>query len=126
MTDTKPPAHSNDPLHGITLEQLLTHLVDTLGWSTLGDLVRINCFRNNPGIKSSLTFLRRTPWARAQTEAVYIGLVQGEDVAAIRKRLKTMAAAGPAKSKPPARNQPSSGTAEKKQPAVNPWHKHQS
>lgn len=126
MTDTKPPAHSNDPLHGITLEQQLTHLVDTLGWSTLGDLVRINCFRNNPGIKSSLTFLRRTPWARAQTEAVYIGLVQGEDVAAIRNRLKTMAAAGPAKSKPPARKPPSSGTAEKKQPAVNPWHKHQS
>lgn len=113
MTDTKPPAHSNDPLHGITLEQLLNHLVKTLGWSTLGDLVRINCFRNNPGIKSSLTFLRRTPWARAQTEAVYIGLVQGEDVAAIRNRLKTMAAAGPAKSKPAAA----------KKPAVDPWQK---
>ena len=109
---------AKDPLHGVTLEQLLTRLVQELGWATLGDLVRINCFRSNPGIKSSLNFLRRTPWARAQTEAVYICWVQGEDVAAIRTRLKSMAAAGPAKSKPA----PGKKTAAKA--AVNPWHKH--
>ncbi|MGO2090076.1 MAG: VF530 family DNA-binding protein [Oceanisphaera sp.] len=64
----------NNPLHGITLKALLTELVDRLGWQELALRVNINCFKSNPSIKSSLTFLRRTPWARAEVEAVYLEL----------------------------------------------------
>ncbi|MBO1518843.1 VF530 family DNA-binding protein [Oceanisphaera pacifica] len=64
----------NNPLHGITLKALLTELVDSLGWEELARRVNINCFKSNPSIKSSLTFLRRTPWARAEVEAVYLEL----------------------------------------------------
>lgn len=63
---------SNDPLHGITLETLLTQLVERYGWETLGRKIAINCFRNDPSIKSSLAFLRRTPWARKKVEELYI------------------------------------------------------
>lgn len=63
---------SNDPLHGKTLEMIVTHLVDMYGWEELGKRVRINCFRDNPSIKSSLTFLRKTAWARKKVEALYI------------------------------------------------------
>ncbi len=62
----------NNPLHGITLELLLKHLVDTFGWEYLADQVNINCFKINPSIKSSLTFLRKTPWARAKVEQLYV------------------------------------------------------
>lgn len=62
----------NNPLHGITLEMILTTLVDQYGWKELARLVRINCFISNPSIKSSLTFLRRTPWARQKVEELYI------------------------------------------------------
>ncbi len=58
----------NNPQHGVTLEQMLTDLVDHLGWEELGRLVPINCFLNEPSIKSSLKFLRRTPWAREKVE----------------------------------------------------------
>jgi len=61
-----------DPLHGITLEALLIKLVDHYGWDELGQRIKINCFNNNPGIKSSLTFLRKTPWARKKVEDLYI------------------------------------------------------
>lgn len=63
---------SKDPLHGKTLEMIVTHLVDMYGWEELGDRIRINCFRDNPSIKSSLKFLRRTPWARKKVEELYI------------------------------------------------------
>ena len=63
---------SNDPLHGVTLEQILTDLVDLLGWEEMSKKIRINCFASNPSIKSSLTFLRKTPWARAKVETLYI------------------------------------------------------
>jgi uncharacterized protein (DUF2132 family) len=63
---------SNDPLHGKTLEMIVTHLVDMYGWEELGNRIRINCFRDNPSIKSSLTFLRKTPWARKKVEDLYI------------------------------------------------------
>ncbi|MGP6378024.1 VF530 family DNA-binding protein [Yersinia bercovieri] len=63
---------SKDPLHGITLEQLLTKLVEHYGWEELGYRIQINCFTSDPSIKSSLKFLRRTPWARAKVEALYI------------------------------------------------------
>lgn len=63
---------SNDPLHGKTLEMIVTHLVEMYGWEELGDRIRINCFRENPSVKSSLKFLRKTPWARKKVEDLYI------------------------------------------------------
>lgn len=65
---------SKDPLHGITLEALLNALVARYGWAELAQRVNINCFKSDPSIKSSLKFLRRTPWARAEVEALYLAL----------------------------------------------------
>ena len=66
---------SKDPLHGKTLEAIITALVNHFGWEELGQLIKINCFNSNPGIKSSLTFLRKTPWARKKVEDVYIRMM---------------------------------------------------
>ncbi|WP_086869087.1 VF530 family DNA-binding protein [Kosakonia pseudosacchari] len=63
---------SKDPLHGVTLEMQVNALVDRYGWSELGKRININCFKNDPSVKSSLKFLRRTPWARAEVEALYL------------------------------------------------------
>lgn len=63
---------SKDPLHGVTLEMIVKFLVDLFGWEDLGKDIKIKCFNNNPSIKSSLTFLRKTPWARKKVEALYI------------------------------------------------------
>ena len=68
MAETQP----NNPLHGKTLEAILTELVSKYGWEQLDERVRVNCFANNPSIKSSLTFLRKTPWARAKVEKLYL------------------------------------------------------
>jgi len=62
----------NDPLHGITLEMLLTQLVEHYGWDEMGRIVRIRCFNNDPSIKSSLKFLRKTPWARKKVEDLFL------------------------------------------------------
>ena len=62
----------NNPLHGKTLEMILNYLVDKYGWDEMGERIRINCFVNNPGIKSSLKFLRATPWARKKVEELYL------------------------------------------------------
>ncbi len=62
---------SKDPLHGVTLEMMLTALVARHGWAGLGRLVRIRCFNFDPSISSSLKFLRRTPWARQEVEQLY-------------------------------------------------------
>ncbi len=64
----------NNALHGITLEKIVTELVELLGWAELGRQIPIRCFTNNPSVRSSLTFLRRTPWARAQVEQLYVAL----------------------------------------------------
>ncbi len=61
-----------NPLHNITLEQIVTALVAHYGWAKLAEQIDINCFKKDPSIKSSLTFLRRTPWAREKTEALFI------------------------------------------------------
>jgi len=61
----------SDPLHGKTLEMIVTELQEKLGWEHLGYLIPINCFNNDPSIKSSLKFLRRTPWARKKVEDLY-------------------------------------------------------
>lgn len=63
---------ANNPLHGITLERMLTELVERYCWEFLADEININCFKINPSIKSSLAFLRKTPWARKKVEALYI------------------------------------------------------
>lgn len=68
MSESRNP----DPLHGVTLERIVTELEAHYGWEQLGQLVNIRCFKNDPSIKSSLKFLRRTPWARAEVEALYI------------------------------------------------------
>lgn len=62
----------NNPLHGVKLAEILDYLVDEYGWDELGDLIDINCFQSNPSIKSSLKFLRKTPWARAKVEKLYL------------------------------------------------------
>lgn len=62
----------NNPLHGKTLEMILVLLVDRYGWEELGERIRINCFTHNPSIKSSLAFLRKTPWAREKVERLYL------------------------------------------------------
>ncbi len=62
----------NNPLHGITLELILTRLVEKYGWDELGQRITIKCFTNDPSIKSSLKFLRRTPWARKKVEELYL------------------------------------------------------
>ena len=61
-----------NPLHGITLEQMLLALVERMGWETMGATVPIRCFTHDPSIASSLKFLRRTPWARAKVEELYL------------------------------------------------------
>lgn len=60
-----------DPLHGVTLEMILERLVARYGWPELARAIPVRCFQFDPSIKSSLTFLRRTPWARAKVEALY-------------------------------------------------------
>ena len=65
-------SQSNDPLHGMTLEMIVTQLVDQYGWAELGKRIPIRCFTDNPSIKSSLKFLRRTPWARKKVEDLYL------------------------------------------------------
>lgn len=62
----------DNPLHNVTLEHMLTRLVAHYGWTALGKLVNIRCFNHDPSIKSSLSFLRKTPWARAEVEALYL------------------------------------------------------
>nr|WP_294924590.1 VF530 family protein [uncultured Flavobacterium sp.] len=63
---------SKDPLHGITLQKIVEKLVDYYGFDTLGEIISIKCFTENPSIKSSLTFLRKTDWARKKVEELYI------------------------------------------------------
>ena len=62
----------NNPLHGITLEHMVKSLVEHYGWDELGIMINIRCFNNDPSVKSSLKFLRRTPWARKKVEDLYL------------------------------------------------------
>jgi uncharacterized protein (DUF2132 family) len=64
--------HSNNPLQGVTLAALLTELVDHYGWDGMARMVDVRCFKSDPSIKSSLTFLRKTPWARTRVEEIYL------------------------------------------------------
>ena len=63
---------SKDPLHGVTLEMIVTSLVDHYGWDGLASRININCFKSDPSVKSSLKYLRKTQWARDKVEALYV------------------------------------------------------
>lgn len=67
---------TNDPLHGLTLQAILTDLVEHYGWDGLAQRIDIRCFKSDPTIKSSLTFLRKTPWAREKVERLYVKLMR--------------------------------------------------
>jgi uncharacterized protein (DUF2132 family) len=73
-----PNEQPNNPLHGITLEMMVTQLVEQYGWDELGNRIPIKCFTNEPSVKSSLKFLRRTPWARKKVEELYLGAVNNK------------------------------------------------
>ncbi len=62
----------NNPLHGVTLAAILEHLTEKYTWEELAQFININCFKSNPSVKSSLKFLRKTPWARKKVEALYL------------------------------------------------------
>lgn len=67
-----PRFQPHNPLHGLTLERILTELVEKMGWEGLAQRIKVRCFTDNPSIKSSLTFLRKTPWAREKLEELYL------------------------------------------------------
>jgi uncharacterized protein (DUF2132 family) len=71
-----PENQPNNPLHGVKLAQILEALVENYGWEHMAFKVNINCFKNDPSIKSSLVFLRRTAWARNKVEAMYLEMVK--------------------------------------------------
>jgi uncharacterized protein (DUF2132 family) len=77
-------AQKNNPLHGKSLEMIVTHLVASYGWEELGKKINIKCFTENPSIKSSLTFLRKTPWARTKVESLYLYTLRKEKQAATK------------------------------------------
>lgn len=70
------PAQPRNPLHGLTLETIVTALVDGYGWEGLAERVPVRCFQSDPSIKSSLTFLRKTPWAREKVESLYLFMLR--------------------------------------------------
>ena len=72
MSRSSPMAHPRDPLHGVTLQTIVTHLVARHGWAEMGRPIPVRCFLHDPSVKSSLTFLRKTPWARQKVEAWFI------------------------------------------------------
>lgn len=72
------PVH-RDPLHGVTLERVVSELQARYGWEELGEIVPIRCFTQNPSVSSSLKFLRKTPWARAKVEDLYVGMKAGDE-----------------------------------------------
>ena len=86
MSTPTNPQHNN-PLHGVTLAHIVTTLVEYYGWQGLAARIPVNCFSHDPSIKSSLTFLRRTPWARDKVEALYLEMLseqrQNEQIVAV-------------------------------------------
>lgn len=76
MTDQQ----KNNPLHGINLQQVVTRLVEHYGWEVLGERINIKCFNKDPSIKSSLKFLRKTPWAREKVESLYLAIQKHKQV----------------------------------------------
>ena len=73
-----PPAQPRNPLHGLTLEAILNALVEYYGWQGLGERIALRCFTSEPSVKSSLKFLRKTPWAREKVEGLYLFMLREE------------------------------------------------
>ena len=76
MSTEQPKKQPKNPLHGITLEAIVTQLVEHYGWPELGQQVKIKCFNENPSVPSSLKFLRKTPWAREKVESLYLFMLR--------------------------------------------------
>ena len=73
---TEPLGQTRNPLHGVTLERMLTELAEHIGWEEMGRRIRIRCFTHDPSVGSSLRFLRKTPWAREKVEAMYLAMLR--------------------------------------------------
>lgn len=86
LTNIQKKEQPNNPLHGVKLATMLENLVDHFGWDRLAMKININCFKNDPSIKSSLKFLRRTPWARDKVEQLYLDLVKKKTKTGFTKR----------------------------------------
>lgn len=82
---------TKDPLHGVTLEHIVTALQTHYGWEALGRLIDIKCFNQDPSIKSSLKFLRRTPWARSKVETLYCKVVESAEKGTVKRPISTYA-----------------------------------
>ncbi len=76
LTPTPPQSQARNPLHGVTLESILTQLVTAYGWEELGRQINIRCFTSDPSVASSLKFLRKTPWAREKVESLYLFMLR--------------------------------------------------
>ena len=76
MSEEQKPAQPNNPLHGVTLEAMVTALVDFYGWGGLGERIPVRCFNVDPSVTSSLRFLRKTPWAREKVEGLYLFMLR--------------------------------------------------
>ena len=75
---TPPPLQPRNPMHGLTLEAIATALVAHFGWEGLGERIPVRCFQSDPSLKSSLAFLRRTPWAREKVEGLYLFMLRAQ------------------------------------------------
>jgi uncharacterized protein (DUF2132 family) len=84
-----------NPLHGVTLEQILVELEQRLGWKTMGEQVKIKCFTDSPSIKSSLKFLRKTPWARDKVEALYLHTLSNKPLRKAKNTSRTATTKAP-------------------------------
>ena len=76
QTPAKPPTQARNPLHGVTLEAMVTALADHYGWADLGERIPVRCFNVDPSVGSSLRFLRKTPWAREKVEGLYLFMLR--------------------------------------------------
>jgi len=76
VADPAPPSQPRNPLHGITLERIVTELADWYGWAGLGEQIPLRCFQLDPSVSSSLKFLRKTPWAREKVESLYLFMLR--------------------------------------------------
>ena len=83
-SSTPPPAQPRNPLHGLTLEMIVTALADRYGWAGLAERVPVRCFSSQPSVASSLKFLRKTPWAREKVESLYLFMLREQRRNALR------------------------------------------
>jgi len=90
--------NEHDPLHGVTLKMMLEALVSFYGWGELGIYVKIRCFNYNPSVKSSLAFLRKTPWARSKIERLYCDMLDEKKAQQTQEKIKNAWSAAPSKS----------------------------